>query len=112
MPPIVLINGAKQSKTTVFNRNTQFGDGLFETCVIESKNILFWPYHLARLNKGCEKLGIGTVDESFWLSDIRKALAISRLHNAVVKIILSRGETLRGYGFEAVSYTHLRAHET
>ena len=100
MPPIVLINGAKQSKTTVFNRNTQFGDGLFETCVIESKNILFWPYHLARLNKGCEKLGIGTVDESFWLSDIRKALAISRLHNAVVKIILSRGETLRGYGFE------------
>lgn len=99
MNPIVLINGAKQSKTTVFNRNTQFGDGLFETCVVESKNILFWPDHLARLNKGCEKLGIGKVDESFWLSDIRKALSFSRLSNCVVKIILSRGESLRGYGF-------------
>jgi aminodeoxychorismate lyase len=99
MNPIVLINGAKQSKTTVFNRNTQFGDGLFETCVVESKNILFWSYHLARLDKGCEKLGIGKVDESFWLSDIRKALSISKLNNCVVKIILSRGESLRGYGF-------------
>jgi len=100
MTPIVLINGAKRSKTTVFNRNTQFGDGLFETCVVESKNILFWPYHLARLNKGCKKLGIDQVDESFWLSDIRNALSISRLNNCVVKIILSRGESLRGYGFE------------
>jgi len=100
MNPTVLINGAKQSKTTVFNRNTQFGDGLFETCVVENKNILFWSDHLARLNKGCEKLGIGKVDESFWLSDIRKALSISRLNNCVVKIILSRGESLRGYGFE------------
>ena len=99
MTPIVLINGAKRSKTTVFNRNTQFGDGLFETCVVESKNILFWPYHIARLNKGCKKLGIAQVDESFWLSDIRKALSISRLNNCVVKIILSRGESLRGYGY-------------
>ena len=101
MNPIVLINGAKQSKTTVFNRNTQFGDGLFETCVVESKNILFWSYHIARLNKGCQKLGIGNVDESFWLSDIRKALSVSRLNNCVVKIMLSRGESLRGYGFES-----------
>lgn len=99
MTPIVLINGAKQSKTTVFNRNTQFGDGLFETCVIESKNILFWSYHSARLSKGCKKLGIEPVDESYWLSDIRKALSISRLNDCVVKIILSRGESLRGYGF-------------
>ncbi|MGE4569971.1 MAG: endolytic transglycosylase MltG [Gammaproteobacteria bacterium] len=101
MNPIVLINGAKQSKTTVFNRNTQFGDGLFETCVVESKNILFWSYHIARLNKGCQKLGIGNVDESFWLSDIRKALSVSRLNSCVVKIMLSRGESLRGYGFES-----------
>ena len=99
MNPIVLINGAKQSKASVFNRNTQFGDGLFETCVVESKNILFWPYHLARLNKGCERLGIDKVDESFWLSDIKKALSISRLSDCVVKVILSRGETLRGYGY-------------
>ena len=99
MTPIVLINGAKQSKISVFNRNTQFGDGLFETCLVENKNILFWSYHLARLNKGCERLGIEPVDESFWLSDIKKAISISRLRNCVVKIILSRGETRRGYSY-------------
>ena len=99
MTPIVLINGAKQSKISVFNRNMQFGDGLFETCLVENKNILFWSYHLARLNEGCERLGIEPVEELFWLSDIKKALSISRLRNCVVKIILSRGETRRGYSY-------------
>lgn len=99
MNPIVLINGAKRNKASIFNRNTQFGDGLFETCLVEDKKLLFWPYHLCRLNKGCEKLGITKVDETFWLSDIKKALSISGLNDCVVKIILSRGESLRGYGF-------------
>ena len=40
MTPIVLINGAQQSKISIFNRNIQFGDGLFETCVVENKKIL------------------------------------------------------------------------
>ena len=45
MTPIVLINGAKQSKISIFNRNIQFGEGLFETCVIENNKILFWVNH-------------------------------------------------------------------
>jgi len=52
MTPIVLINGAKKSKISIFNRNIQFGDGLFETCVVENKKILFWVNHFARLNRG------------------------------------------------------------
>ena len=72
MTPIVLINGAKQSKISIFNRNIQFGDGLFETCVVENKKILFWVNHFARLNRGCEQLKISKVDESVWLSDVKK----------------------------------------
>ena len=100
MTPIVLINGAKQSKISIFNRNILFGDGLFETCVIENKKILFWVNHFARLNKGCGQLKISRVDESVWLSDVKKALSLCSYDRCVVKLILSRGESLRGYGFK------------
>mgnify|MGYP000542417484 FL=1 len=100
MTPIVLINGAKQSKISIFNRNVQFGDGLFETCVVENKKILFWVNHFARLNRGCEQLKISKVDESVWLSDVKKALSLCSYDRCVVKLILSRGESLRGYGFK------------
>jgi len=100
MIPIVLINGVKQSKISIFNRNIQFGDGLFETCVVENKKILFWVNHFARLNRGCEQLKISKVDESVWLSDVKKALSLCSYDRCVVKLILSRGESLRGYGFK------------
>ena len=100
MTPIVIINGAKQSKISIFNRNSQFGDGLFETCLVENKKILFWTNHFARLNRGCEQLKISKVDESVWLSDVKKALSLCSYDHCVVKLILSRGESLRGYGFK------------
>jgi len=100
MTPIVLINGARQSKISIFNRNVQFGDGLFETCVVENKEILFWVNHFARLNRGCDQLKISKVDESVWLSDVKKALSLCSYDRCVVKLILSRGDSLRGYGFK------------
>lgn len=100
MTPIVLINGAQQSKISIFNRNIQFGDGLFETCVVENEAILFWVNHFTRLNRGCEQLKINKVDESAWLSDVKKALSLCSYNRCAVKLILSRGESLRGYGFK------------
>ena len=100
MTPIVLINGAKQSKISIFNRNSQFGDGLFETCLVENKKILFWINHFARLNRGCKQLKISKVDELVWLSDVKKALSLCSYDRCVVKLILSRGESQRGYGFK------------
>ena len=100
MTPIVLINGAKQSKISIFNRNSQFGDGLFETCLVENKKILFWINHFDRLNRGCKQLKITKVDELVWLSDVKKALSLCSYDRCVVKLILSRGESQRGYGFK------------
>ncbi|MBT6328114.1 MAG: aminodeoxychorismate lyase, partial [Candidatus Thioglobus sp.] len=100
MKDVVLINGKKQSKLSVFSRVTQFGDGLFETCLVKDGRLLFWSEHFYRLEKGREKLKINKVESALWLKDVAKALSISRLDNAVVKIILSRGESLRGYGFD------------
>ena len=73
---------------------------MFETCVVENNKILFWVNHFSRLNRGCEQLKISKVDESVWLSDVKKALSLCSYDHCVVKLILSRGESLRGYGFK------------
>jgi 4-amino-4-deoxychorismate lyase len=100
MTQVVLIDGEEQSKITIFNRNMQFGDGLFETCVAQKNKILFWPNHFARLNIGCERLNIKKVNESDWMNDLNKAFALFDHSNCIVKLILSRGESLRGYGYK------------
>ena len=100
MNPVVLINGVEQDKISVFNRNMQYGDGLFETCVARDNQILFWPRHYSRLEIGCVKLNINKIDEGLWLSDIKKAFELSSKKNCIVKLILSRGDSLRGYGYK------------
>ncbi|WXT99500.1 MAG: Endolytic murein transglycosylase [Catillopecten margaritatus gill symbiont] len=100
MKKIVLINGIKHSKLSAFNRLTQFGDGLFETCVVKESKLLFWSEHFARLERGRTQLKINEVSEKQWIKDISKALNLVDFKHAVVKIILSRGESERGYGFK------------
>jgi len=100
MKQVVLINGKRREKLSVFDRATMFGDGLFETCLVENKKIRFWSKHFFRLEEGRYKLGINKVQESLWLKDINKAISVLKNENCVVKIILSRGESSRGYGFE------------
>ena len=100
MRPIVLIDGEEQEKVSVFNRNMQYGDGLFETCITSNNQILFWMYHFSRLTAGCEKLNIKKIDEDVWLRDIKKAFSLSSKKSCVVKLILSRGNSLRGYGYK------------
>ena len=99
MAEIVLVDGVLESEISIFNRNMQFGDGLFETCVSKGNNILFWQRHLSRLNRGCEKLNIKKIAESVWLEDIKKALSLSLEKNCIIKLILSRGNSLRGYSY-------------
>ena len=99
MTQIVLIDGEEQSQISIFNRNMQYGDGLFETCVAKDNQILFWSRHLSRLDSGCDKLKIKKIEESIWLEDIKKALSLSSKKNCIVKLILSRGNSRRGYSY-------------
>ena len=72
MEPLVIINGEVKSNVSIFNRNMQYGDGLFETCVAKDNKVLFWDNHFARLNNGCDRLNIKTIANSVWLEDIKK----------------------------------------
>ena len=54
MSEVVLIDGEVESKISIFNRNMQYGDGLFETFVAKDNKVLFWENHFDRLNKAAE----------------------------------------------------------
>ena len=99
MDSIAIINGKEQSNISIFNRNFQYGDGLFETCVVKNKKILFWEKHMSRLDIGCRKLKIKNIEEEIWLKDIKKALILTSKKNCVLKLILSRGNSQRGYSY-------------
>lgn len=100
MSRVILINGKKQTKLSVFNRLVQFGDGLFETCLITDFKLVLAEQHFQRLEKGAQRLKIKPISRSVWLKDIAKAVSMANMADAVVKIILSRGETSRGYGYD------------
>ncbi|MDC0430852.1 endolytic transglycosylase MltG [Candidatus Thioglobus sp.] len=100
MNRIILINGKDQTKLSVFNRLVQFGDGLFETCLVVDHKLILAEAHFKRLEKGAKRLKISPIARSVWIREIAKAVFMAKLDNAVVKIILSRGETFRGYGYD------------
>lgn len=100
MSHVILINGKKQSKLSVFNRLVQFGDGLFETCLVVDQKLLLAEAHFQRLEKGAKRLKIAPVSRSVWIKEIAQAICMAKLDKAVVKITLSRGETSRGYGYD------------
>tara|TARA_B110000008_G_scaffold270257_1_gene300317 strand:- start:100 stop:933 length:834 start_codon:yes stop_codon:yes gene_type:complete len=99
MSHVILIDGEVESEISIFNRNVQYGDGLFETCVAKDNKVLFWDNHFARLNNGCERLNIKKIASSVWLEDIKKAISLSSEKNCIAKLILSRGNSLRGYSY-------------
>lgn len=76
------------------DRGLMYGDGLFETLRASQGNMPWWPAHWQRLSHGALRLGIALPEQSI----IRDA-ALSLLSDepAVLKIILTRGESGRGY---------------
>jgi len=100
MSHVILINGKKQTKLSVFNRLVQFGDGLFETCMAVDQRLLLAEAHFQRLEKGAKRLKIIPISRSILTKEIAKAVSMSKLDKAVVKVILSRGESARGYGYD------------
>lgn len=54
------------------NRGMYFGDGLFETMVYDGQQIRFFEFHMERIRKGCQVLGLdeGQLDPSQLLDTV------------------------------------------
>lgn len=91
----MLVNGVAHSQLDARDRGVQYGDGLFETMAVIDGAVRRFSAHWARLQRGCERLGIPLPDRTLVEAEIAQlALGESR---AVLKLILTRGYGGRGY---------------
>ncbi len=96
----ILVNGITPKDLThalpANDRGFHYGDGLFETALLDQGAIRYLDAHLERLQSGCERLGIRPPDRDQLRSEI--ASVTSKLRSGVLKIVLSRGvANTRGY---------------
>ena len=86
-----------------YSRAAQFADGLFETMVVKQGQIQGLNYHTQRLGSGCERLDIQLPDKNLaqlLIAYAHKFVELSGLSSGVLKIIVSRGNSQRGYGYD------------
>ncbi len=92
---MILVNGKPGSSVGVSDRGLQYGDGLFETLAVVQGQPLCLDRHLARLASGSHSLEIPLPDENALRDDL--ATVTKGVARGVVKIILTRGVSARGY---------------
>lgn len=91
----VLVNGLPVEHISVSDRGLLYGDGLFETLAVDAGRPLLWEAHLQRLRAGCACLGLPAPDGEV-LADEATQLCAGQAR-AVLKIIVTRGPSARGY---------------
>ncbi|ORU90999.1 MAG: 4-amino-4-deoxychorismate lyase [Cycloclasticus sp. symbiont of Poecilosclerida sp. N] len=91
----ILVNGVLNGSVNPQDRGLQYGDGLFETILIESGCAVFLQEHLERLQKGCEALAFPKLDREVIISEVSQL--ISDKQSGVIKITLTRGVGERGF---------------
>jgi 4-amino-4-deoxychorismate lyase len=93
-----LLNGQSESiglGVGVEDRGLAYGDGLFETMRWANGRIRLFARHYARLQRGCEELGIPTPSVSLIQQEID---SLARpVEHACIKYIVTRGAGGRGY---------------
>lgn len=91
----MLVNGEPGATLSASDRGLAYGDGVFETIRVLDGCPLMLARHLARLELGCERLGIPSVTDLI-RDDLDAALADSP-RDAVAKLLVTRGAGTRGY---------------
>ena len=88
------VDGQPADALSLKDRGLAYGDGLFETIAVRSGQPLLLDRHLSRLAQGCTRLAINT-DHGLIRSEVLAYAAA--LGEGVLKLILTRGDGLRGY---------------
>jgi len=88
------IDGQPATAVNLQNRGLAYGDGLFETIAVRSGQPSLLDGHMARLALGCQRLAID-VDLALVRDEILRYA--SQLGDGVAKLILTRGDSQRGY---------------
>ncbi|WP_240901175.1 aminodeoxychorismate lyase [Thioalkalivibrio sp. XN8] len=92
----MLVDGRPAGSVPLTDRGLNYGDGLFETLRLHRGAAPLLDRHLARLQAGCERLGLGWPGRAL-LEPEALAVAAAAPGEAVLKIVLTRGDGGRGY---------------
>jgi 4-amino-4-deoxychorismate lyase len=91
------VDGQPADALSLKDRGLAYGDGLFETIAVQGGLPVLLDRHLQRLVKGCQRLAIN-LDHGAMLTELQ---AYAReLDDGVLKLIVTRGDGLRGYAFD------------
>ncbi|MBT8127949.1 MAG: aminodeoxychorismate lyase [Gammaproteobacteria bacterium] len=96
-----LINGIAAAYVSVADRGLNYGDGLFETIACIGLHPLFLEQHLQRMERGASVLDIPFPDTELFMHDIDAVLRTSAEARSVIKLLLTRGGSQRGYRYQA-----------
>ena len=89
------LDGQQASSLSLVDRGLAYGDGLFETIAVRGGQPTLLERHLYRLFNGCQRLSI-ELDQTLLRAEL---LAFcGELQEGVAKLIVTRGDGLRGYG--------------
>lgn len=91
----MLINGQPAAHISAQDRGLHYGDGVFETLAVRDGKPLLWQQHMQRLHAGCARLGIPAPAAA--LLAVEAGQVCAGAAHAVLKIIVTRGEGVRGY---------------
>ena len=91
-----LVNGEIRDNINITDRGLQYGDGLFETIAVFDGQLRLWERHWQRLSSGCRRLGIEGIDPRELCIEAERVC--SNIKKGVLKIIITRGTSGRGYG--------------
>lgn len=97
----ILVNGQFKDSLPVSDRGLQYGDGVWETLLISSGNIVLLDEHLKRLHWGCRVLNIIGLDEQVLRQEI--VLISKHIAQGILKIIITRGSGGRGYSAQGLN---------
>ncbi len=93
MTAAFLVNGEPANSVSVLDRGLAFGDGIFRTLLVRSGRPLNWDRHYRRLASDCAALALPVPGESLLRSEMMRVAP----GEATVKILVTRGESARGY---------------
>lgn len=88
------VDGCPADALSLANRGLAYGDGLFETIAVKAGRPLLFERHLQRLDNACQRLAI---DLDLALVSAEMTRFAAQLGEGVMKLILTRGDSLRGY---------------
>ncbi len=86
------------------DRGFLLGDGVFETCLVANRTVLWLDEHLTRMKKAARKLDIPFEREAIE-KDIGEQLARAETGSLVLRVTLTRGVTDRGLAADCVKPT-------